>query len=162
MSETKPLVITRVLDAPVEKVWAAWTEPEQIKKWWGPKDFTAPTIRVDLQVGGKYLFCMHGQPGPGMPAMDFWSGGTYDEIVPLKRLVCLDSFADADGNMVPASTYGMTDLPDVMRVQVDFEPLPDGKTKLTLTHDGAPAGEQMSNMETGWNQSLDKLAESVR
>ena len=160
---SKTLVITRVLDAPVEKVWAAWTEPEQIKKWWGPKDFTAPSITVDLREGGKYHFCMHGKPAPDMAEQDFWSGGTYEEIVPLKKLVYLDSFADAEGNLVPAANYGMPDFPDTMRVTLEFETQPDGKTKMTLHHEGVPdGGDNAANMETGWNQSLDKLAESVR
>jgi len=161
MSTTTPVVITRIFNAPVEKVWAAWTEPELIKKWWGPKDFTAPEVKVDLRVGGKYLYCMHGRPGPEMPAQDFWSTGTYEEIVPLQKLVCSDSFSDAEGNVVPASTYGMEDFPDVLRVTIEFERLSDGKTKMTLTHEGAPSGEHASNMETGWNQSFDKLAESL-
>jgi uncharacterized protein YndB with AHSA1/START domain len=164
MNETaqQPLTIIRVLDAPIEKIWAAWTEPEQVKKWWGPKDFAAPDARVDLRVGGKYLFCMRGQAGPNMPEQDFWSTGTYTEIVPLRRLVYMDSFSDAEGNIVPPSAYGMTDLPEVMRVTVEFEQMEDGMMKMTLTHDGAPAGKQADDMKTGWNQSFDKLAESLR
>lgn len=52
----QPITISRVFDAPREKVWKAWTDPELIKKWWGPKDFTAPRIEIDFRVGGKYLF----------------------------------------------------------------------------------------------------------
>jgi len=137
------------------------TEPEQIMKWWGPKDFTSPAAKVDLRVGGKYLFCMHGQPGPDAPAMDMWSGGTYDEVVPLQKLVCLDSFSNENGDVVPASAYGLTDFPDVMRITLEFEALPDGNTKLTVTHEGTPAGAQFDDMEQGWNQSLDKLAGSL-
>ena len=52
------LTITRIFDAPRELAWKAWTEPERLKKWWGPKYFTAPVIKNDLRVGGKYLYCM--------------------------------------------------------------------------------------------------------
>ncbi len=162
MNETKPVIITRMFDAPVEKVWAAWTEPEQIKKWWGPKGFTAPVAEVDLRVGGTYLFCMRGSVAPGEPAQDLYSTGTYEEIVPLKKLVYMDSFSDAEGNVVPASAYGMADFPDAMKVTIELEEQNDGTTKMTLTHEGAPAGENADNMLVGWNQSLDKLAESVR
>lgn len=160
MPEVKPLVITRVFNAPVEKVWAAWTEPEQIKKWWGPTDFTAPVAEVDLHVGGKYLFAMHGPAGTEFD-QNMYSTGTYEEIVPPKKLVYSDSFANEKGEVVSPSDYGMTDLPEVLRVRVDFEALPDGTTKMTLTHEGAPAGEQSDNMGIGWSQSFDKLAESV-
>ena len=160
-SETKPLIITRQLNAPVEKVWAAWTEPAQLTKWWGPTGFTAPTAKIDLRVGGTYLFCMRGALGPGQPAQDFWSTGTYDEIVPLKRIVCSDSFADADGNVVPPSYYGMGDFPEALKVTVEFEDLGDGRTQMTLTHEGAPAGDNFDGMNAGWNQSFDKLAASL-
>ena len=54
------LTITRIFDAPRELAWKAWTEPERLKKWWGPQYFTAPVIKNDLRVGGKYLNCMRG------------------------------------------------------------------------------------------------------
>lgn len=162
MTEAKPVVITRVFDAPVEKVWAAFTEPEQVKKWWGPADFTAPVAEIDLRVGGKYLFAMHGPAGTEFD-QDMYSTGTYKEIVPLERLVYLDSFSDEYGNIISGETYGLTDVPETMRVTLEFEPSEDGKTtKLTLTHEGMPAGQQADDMTVGWNQSLDKLAESLR
>ena len=52
------LVMTRVFDAPRELVWKAWTDPEMLMKWWGPKGFTCPHCEIDLRVGGKYLYCM--------------------------------------------------------------------------------------------------------
>ena len=57
-SQLRELVIMREFNAPRELVWRAFTEPEQIKKWWGPKAFTAPVVKIDLRVGGEYLFCM--------------------------------------------------------------------------------------------------------
>jgi uncharacterized protein YndB with AHSA1/START domain len=150
------LVIERVLDAPREQVWKAWTDPEQVKKWWGPKHFTAPTIKIDLQEGGKYLFCMRSPDG-----QDYWSTGVYREIVPMERIVVTDSFADENGNVVPATNYGMPDMPLETQITVTFEEL-GGQTKLTLRHAGMPAGEMGEQAEAGWNESLDKLAESVQ
>ncbi len=145
-------MITRVLDAPRELVWRAWTEPERVKCWWGPKDFTAPTARIDLRVGGYYLYAMRSPEG-----QDFWSTGVYREIVEPERIVATDSFADANGNVVPASQYGMTgDWPLELLVTVAFEEA-DGKTRLTLRHEGLPAGEQREMAGYGWNESLDKL-----
>jgi uncharacterized protein YndB with AHSA1/START domain len=65
------LVITRFIDAPLELVWKAWTEAEQVKRWWGPKDYTSPTCKLDLQVGGSFLFAMRApadraQAAPGI------------------------------------------------------------------------------------------------
>jgi uncharacterized protein YndB with AHSA1/START domain len=154
-TQTRELVIERVIDAPREQVWKAWTDPEEVKKWWGPKHFTAPTIKTDLREGGTYHWAMRSPDG-----QEFWSTGTYREIVPMERIVVTDSFADENGNVVPASHYGMPDdFPLETHVTVTFEEL-DGKTKLTLRHTGMPAegGEQA---EAGWNESLDKLAESL-
>ena len=161
MTEKKPVVINREFKAPIEKVWAAWTEEEQMKKWWGPQHFTAPSITIDLKVGGKYLFCMRGAMGPGQPEIDMWSAGTYEEIVPLKKLVYTDHFADEKGNYISPATYGMADFDEEMRVTVEFESLPDGGTKMTVTHEGAVPGTNADNMSIGWNQSFDKLNSSV-
>lgn len=154
------LIISRVFDAPRGQVWKAWTEPGQIAKWWGPKNFTAPHITLDLRVGGKNLFCMRGA-GPDGVVRDYWSTGVYREIVPLKKLVTTDSFADEKGNVVPASHYGMGgDWPLELLVTVTFEEEKAG-TRMTLRHAGIPAGEMRDLTAAGWNESFDKLAEAL-
>jgi uncharacterized protein YndB with AHSA1/START domain len=157
----KELIITRVFDAPRERVWKAWTDPEEVKKWWGPKGFTAPVIQVDFRVGGKYLYCMRGAVTPGGKEQDFWSTGVYREIVPMERIVVTDSFADEKGNKVPASYYGMQGegWPLELTVEEIFEEQ-DGKTTLTLRHAGFPS-DQIEGARAGWSTSLDKLAESL-
>jgi len=155
-STERELVIQRVFDAPRELVWKAWTEPERVMRWWGPKGYTSPAAEIDLRVGGKYLWAMRSPEG-----QDLWSTGVYREIVPLERMVCTNSFADENGNVVPASHYGMTaDLPLEMVATVTFEEI-DGKTKLTLRQ-GMPAGEMSEMAEIGWNESFDKLAASLK
>ncbi len=149
------IVITRVFDAPREQVWRAWTDPEHFKKWWGPENFTAPVAEIDLRVGGKYFNCMRSPEG-----QDYYTTGVYLEIVPLERIVYTDAFADANGNAVPASDYGMGDWPMELKVTVTFEEQ-DGKTKMTLRHVGIPAGEHSEMAEAGWNESFDKLAASL-
>lgn len=149
------ITVTRIFDAPREQVWKAWTEPIQLMRWWGPKGFTSPVCKTDLRVGGKYLYCMRSPEGK-----DFWSTGVYQEIIKQERIVCTDSFADEKGNVVPASHYGMTNFPSELQVSVMFEKH-EGKTKITLLHVGIPS--DMKEMCTqGWNQSFDKLAESLR
>jgi uncharacterized protein YndB with AHSA1/START domain len=100
--KAQDLVITRIFDAPRELVWKAWTEPEQVMRWWGAKIITSPACKIDSRVGGKYHFCMRMPDG-----QDVWSTGVYKEIVPLERIVKTDSFADAEGNVVPGSYYGL-------------------------------------------------------
>jgi uncharacterized protein YndB with AHSA1/START domain len=73
-----------------------------------------------------------------------------------------DCFADENGNVVPATHYGMgSDFPLEMLVTVTFEDL-GGKTRMTLRHEGLPAGEMLEGAGTGWNESFDKLAESLK
>ncbi len=153
----KELIITRIFDAPRELVWKAWTEPERFMRWWGPKNFTAPFCTIDLRVGGVYLNCMRWPDGK-----DYWSTGVYREIVPMERIVYTDSFADEKGNVVPATHYGMSaDIPLEMLVTVTFEEQ-KGKTKMTLRHAGFPAGTTSDLANAGWNESFDKLAESLK
>ncbi len=102
-TKTNELVITRVFSAPWEKVWKAWTEPELVKQWWGPKDFTTPVSQINLRVGGKLLYCMRSPEGK-----DYWGTGIYKELVPMERIVVTDSFADEHGNVVPGTVYGMS------------------------------------------------------
>ena len=150
------LVISRHFNAPRELVWRAWTEPERMMRWWGPKGFSAPSCRIDLRVGGSYLGCMRSPDGK-----DYWSTGVYREIVPPARLVCTDSFADEKGNVVPASHYGMPgEWPAELLITVTFE-VEDGGTRMTLRHSGLPPGEMTKECEAGWNESFDKLAQSV-
>jgi uncharacterized protein YndB with AHSA1/START domain len=150
--KAKGITITRIFDAPRALVWKTWTDPELLKRWWGPKIFTAPVINVDLRVGGRYLYAMRSPDGK-----DFWSTGTYREIVPRERIVVTDSFADEKGNVVPASYYGMTwDWPLEVKATSTFEEQ-KGKTKFTLQYELTPPQEMLGPMTAGWDESFDKL-----
>ena len=151
------LIITRIFNAPRELVWKAWTDPRHLTRWWGPKDFTSPNCKIDLRIGGRYLFCMRSKEG-----QEIWSTGIYKEIVPLSRIVCTDSFADEKGNVVSAAHYGMSDdFPIEMEVTITLEE-ENGKIKMTLRHAGFPAGNMIEMTNTGWNESFDKLANSLK
>lgn len=153
------IVITREFDAPRHLVWRAWTEPEHFSKWWGPKDFTSPDPKMDFREGGKYLWCMHGPDGKDFY---FYSTGAYREIVPQEKIVLTDSFADAEGNVISAEEHGLSgDWPEELLIVVTFEDK-DGKTKMTMKQVGVPAGEMTEMTTAGWNQSFDKLAESLK
>jgi uncharacterized protein YndB with AHSA1/START domain len=151
------IIITRIFDAPRELVWKAWTEPEHIKHWWGPKDYTAPYCSIDFRVGGVYLFCMRSPEG-----RDFWSTGIFREIVSLERIVCTHCFADEKGNIVPASHYGMSmDFPLEMLWTITFQEN-NGETRFSLRYSGTPSGNINDMANKGWNQSLDKFADTLK
>ena len=148
------LVITRVFDAPRRLVFQAWTEPERVKRWWGPKDFTTPVCEIDLRPGGVFRTCMRSSEG-----QDFWSQGVYREIVEPERIVCTDSFADENGNPVSPEHYGMSpDWPAEALITATFTEHA-GKTRLTVQHAPLPPGRERDMCEQGWSESLDKLAD---
>jgi uncharacterized protein YndB with AHSA1/START domain len=156
--ETAPLndlTITRVFDAPRELVWQAWTDPEQVKRWWGPKHYTSPAAQLDFREGGKYLFCMRSPEGK-----NYWSTGVYQEIIEHERIVCTESFADDKGNVVPATHFSMSaDFPMEMQLTITFD-VREGKTQMTLHHAGVPR-VMLELARAGWNESFDKMAASL-
>ena len=154
--QTKDLVIERIFDAPREQVWQAWTDPELFMRWWGPSTFTSPTCRMDVRPGGRYVWSMRDPDGN-----DYYSAGTFLEVVPPERLVYTDSFADKDGNIIPPGAYGMSDaFPTELTVTVTLEDL--GKqTKMRTTFSGMPEGPEKEMTAAGFNESLDKLTNAV-
>ena len=152
----KDIVINRVFDLPISKVWQAWTYAETFKKWWGPKDFTCPSSKMEARVGGKYLNCMRGPDGK-----EYWSTGVVKEFVPERKLVVTDNFSDEKGNIKPASEYGMAgNWPKELLITVYLEEA-DGATKMKLRHEGIP-DEMRDDCIQGWNESLDKLENNIK
>lgn len=153
-AKEQTLVITRVFDAPRKLVFGAWTEPERVMRWWGPKGFTTPVCEIDLRPGGVYRSCMRSPEG-----QEFWGQGVYREIVEPERIVCTDTFADEKGNTVSPEHYGLSpDWPAEALIAVTFTEQA-GKTKLSLKHSPLPAGRERDQCRQGWEESLDKLAD---
>ena len=85
-------VIGRVFDAPRELVFKAWTDPADLKRWWGPKGFTWVGCKTDLRPGGLFHYCMRSPHGHEM-----WGKFVYREIVAPEQLIFVNSFSDQDG-----------------------------------------------------------------
>jgi uncharacterized protein YndB with AHSA1/START domain len=148
------LAVTRVFAAPRDLVFRSWTEPERLKRWWGPKGFTTPFCALDLREGGIFLYCMRSPEG-----RDFWGRGVFREIVVPERLVLAMSFADAEGNVVPATYYGIgPDWPLQTLMTVTFEELA-GATRVAVRDEGIPPGPDGDGTRPGWVEMLDDLAE---
>lgn len=137
------IAITRFYDAPVQLVWDAWTDPEQVAKWWGPRGFTLTTHSKDLRPGGRWVYTMHGPDG-----VDYPNDTKYIEVVPLSRLV-YDHGAN-DGR------------PPLFRVTVDFTDL-GGRTRMdmrmTLPTPEAAREAKKFIRDAGGNSTWDRLAE---
>jgi len=148
------VVIERTFDAPIDLIWQMWTDPENFKKWYGPKGFSVPVADMELRVGSKRLICMASPDG----GMKMWTTGEYTEIAPNERLVYTESPADENGNVVSPSAMGMPDgYPAITEITVLLEDL-GGRAKMVMTHAGMPAG---SGAGGGWAQAFDKLADHI-
>jgi uncharacterized protein YndB with AHSA1/START domain len=117
----------RTFNAPVEKVWKVWNDPDLIKKWWGAKDYTAPIIQNDLRVGGTYLWSMKSEKGEM-----FWNTGVYKEVIPNKRIACTMSFSNEKGKAIPGAKVTVPGRwPNEITVIAEFSES-GGKTKVTV------------------------------
>jgi uncharacterized protein YndB with AHSA1/START domain len=153
------VVITRIIDAPLELVWQAWTEPEQVMHWWGPKYYTSPSCKIDLRVGGKYVFAMQAPADQGGQVS--YTAGVYQRIEPLKLLEFTQSLSDKDGNAIDPQQAGMPpEFPKEMRVVVAFKAKGD-VTELTITEYGWTPSQMSVYAYAGMQQSIDKLAARI-
>ena len=142
-SAERELVITRIFDAPRSLVFKAWTDPEHLVHWWGPRGFTSTILANDVRSGGAYRFHMRGPEGD-----DHWSQGIYREVVEPERIVMAGAWADAHGKPTSPETL----------LTVTFEEH-DGKTKLTLHQAVFESVTARDAHQSGWTSSLDRLAE---
>jgi len=157
--QKEDLVITRIIDAPLELVWKAWTDPKHVIRWWGPKYYTSPTCKIDLREGGKFIFCMRAPKDQG--GQDSYTAGVYEKIVPMERLEYTQSLSDKDGNKIDPAKAGMPpDFPKEMHMVIVFK-AKGNMTELTITVYGFATGQMYVYALAGWHQSLDKLAESL-
>jgi uncharacterized protein YndB with AHSA1/START domain len=88
----RTVAITRVLDAPRERVFKAWTQAQDLAHWWGPKGFTVASCEVDPRPGGVFRVCSRSSRGK-----DYWVRGVYREVVALERLVIACTAEDENG-----------------------------------------------------------------
>jgi uncharacterized protein YndB with AHSA1/START domain len=138
----REIVMTRVFDAPRSQVFDAFTKPELLKRWFGPRGWSLPVCEVDLKVGGTFRFVLRGPEGT-----DMGMRGVYREIVPPERSVHAESFDDYPGESL------------VTAVWVEQ----GGKSTLTATvlYPSREVRDAVINsgMEHGAAESYDKLEE---
>jgi uncharacterized protein YndB with AHSA1/START domain len=161
---TAPFVISRVYDAPRDRVWKAWTEAERLKKWWGPAGFKVHTCKVDLRPGGFFHYGMTAPDGS-----DMWGKMAYREIEAPKKLVFINSFSDPKGGVTRHPWHQAWPLE--LLSTITFDEQGPGKTKVTVHW--VPAGgsselecktfdEGRDSMKQGWGGTLEQLANDLK
>ena len=136
------LEVRRTIRAPRQRVFEAWTRPEEVKRWSAPGPIEVAVAEIDLRVGGAYRIHMRAPDGAMHRAF-----GVYREIDPPRRLVY---------------TWSWEEKPEVTDtvITVEFHDLGDA-TEVVLRHDGLTTAKERQDHEHGWTGCLDKLASVV-
>jgi uncharacterized protein YndB with AHSA1/START domain len=145
MAEPAGVTITRVFDAPRERVWKEWTEPERFAAWFGGSESEVPlsTVSMDVRPGGSWRLTMFAEPG--RREIHWW--GEYREVVPPERLVftiCDQPRKEAD----ELCTVVLTDLGD-------------GRTEMFFRQDGRMSPEEYERAGQGWSTFFDVVDERL-
>jgi len=138
--EKTRLEISRVIEAPRDRVYAAWTDPEQLKKWFGPENVRTRNLIADARVGGEFRWDIINSEGEEMTMR-----GEFRELQPDKKIVFTWQWEDDEDweNHISIVTVELYDR--------------DGGTELRLTHEQLPNEESRDGHTRGWESALDKL-----
>jgi uncharacterized protein YndB with AHSA1/START domain len=138
------MTITRIFDAPRERVWKEWTEPERFADWFGGSESEVPvsTVTMDVRPGGAWRATMFAGPGP----REIRWHGEYREVVAPERLVL--TFSDRDDDSYELVTVVLTDLGD-------------GRTEMLLVQRGRMSADQYGRSKEGWSAFFDRMVERL-
>jgi|ERR1700686_305616 len=138
------LEIKRLIKAPRDRVYAAWTDPEQLKQWFGPEKVQTRDLVADVRVGGEFRWDLTNSEGEAMTVR-----GEYRELQPGKKIVFTWQWQDDEDweSYVSTVTVNLNDA--------------DGGTELRLIHERLPNEQSRDGHTGGWNSALDKLEKFV-
>jgi uncharacterized protein YndB with AHSA1/START domain len=139
--EVATLVVRRLIRATPERLFAFWTEPEHLVRWWGPNGATCPEAEIDLRAGGNYRIANRFADGTMV-----WIGGVFEEVKRPHRLVYTWQLEKPSASRE--------------RVSVAFEAHGD-MTEVVVTHERIGSAAARNSHERGWNGCLDGLARFV-
>ena len=137
------LVISRIFDAPVDLVFRMWTDGDHLRNWCCPTGMTVPFSEGDIRPGGSFRTCMRGPDGS-----EYWLRGTYREIVPNQRLVFTHAWLGEAGRPKHETV-----------VTITFADAGAGRTSLSLHQGFFLTDSSRDGHGSGWQQTLDNLAE---
>ena len=139
-AEKTSLEIVRFINVPTDRVYDAWTDPAQLRRWFGPKSVRTRNITADVRVGGSYRWDLTSPDGEEMSAF-----GEYKELTPGKKIVFTWQWDDDEAweNRTSVVTIELSER--------------DGGTELRLKHEQLPSEESRDRHNEGWNSLLDRL-----
>ncbi len=136
--QANELVIERMFHAPKKMVWAAWTDAEQLSKWWGPKGFTMRVVKLDFRPGGVFHYSMQSSDGKEM-----WGKFVYQDVAPTDHFSFVNCFSDADGGVTRNPWIATWPLEVENQLTLDEK---NGRTTLTLR--ARPINASVEEMKT--------------
>jgi uncharacterized protein YndB with AHSA1/START domain len=155
--ESFDMVLSRTFDAPRERVWRAWSDSDEVMRWWGPQGFTSPTCRMDFREGGTTLVSMRSADG-----WELFNTWTYRSIEPMERIEFVEGFADEHGNKLAPAELGLPPgIPEDVRHVVTLTSIDDATTELTVHEFGYPDAQTVEISRAGMEQCLDKMQTSI-
>lgn len=147
--QRREIYVSRLYDVSRNVLFRAWTEPKHLSRWWGPKDFTTPVCEVQARVGGRFRIVMRAPDGSEHPMQ-----GIFTECRVPEALAFDFEALDQSGKPALQGQLSVTFVDE------------GGKTRMSLSTYaeglGAEATAMLEGMETGWNQSLERLSRSLK
>jgi uncharacterized protein YndB with AHSA1/START domain len=143
----RPLTITRDFKAPRERVWRAWTQPDAIIQWHGPKFYPAVEVAADVRVGGAWRACLKSDD---VEDVVLWQSGKYLVVTPPERLEFTFAWETPDHEDGPGVQTHVT---------VRLEELANGDTRMHFSQTGFLSEKSAINHSVGWNGTFDRLRE---
>ena len=134
------LEIKRFIKAKRDLVYASWTDPAQLREWWGPEGVRTRKFSADVRVGGKYRWDLLNQEGEEMSVF-----GEYRELIAGKKIVFTWKW-DEDENWEGHNSVVTVELSDC-----------DEGTEVRLVHEKLPSEESRNRHNEGWNMVFDRL-----
>lgn len=151
--------LSRTFNTDRDTMFKLWTDPDQLKHWWGPKGYTVRSAKVELKPGGLFHYCLESPEGAEM-----WGKFAFREVAKPKRLVFVTSFSDAVGGITKHPLVPNWPREVMSRVTMVEE---NGKTTVTVEwspYHATPtetetfrAGQE--SMQQGWTGTFDQLEE---
>jgi len=153
-----PFIISREFDAPRERVWQAWTEPERLQQWFSPKGFSVIAAKLDLRAGGTYHYGMRMADGK-----EVWGKWLIREVKRPERLVFVNTFSDPQGGLTrhpfapdwPAkmlSTITFAEKGKATLLTIHWQPIEASEAELKTFDTGRPS------MTQGWSGTFENLS----
>ena len=123
-----------------ELIFAAWTNPHHVREWWGPVNYPARFVEMDVRPGGKWRMCLRSTEGKP----ELWQGGVYREVTPPERLVFTFAWEEE----------GERGMETVIAVSFTGE---GGKTRVIMRQAPFQSVEEREGHRWGWNSTFDRL-----